>query len=620
MNTRIIIVLGLLIIFAFAPATAIWGQKSRTVLKFERQLNLAENSDKPELECKLANAWLNDGNITTADSVAQIAVKLAKKYKKNDCRASALVLLGDIHFDANEHKNALGYYTDAVKFMDAEKNPATLAMVYHNIGKLRLTVNKGLLTGDALEKSLELAKTYRLENLVVKNTEALFDLYFNRKRYKKALGYFKEYIQIKDSGFVVENKQVLARLNRRYKAEKEQRFETERILQETDSTLKAIDSTLTEVSHERDTLAVVSQKQGETIEALNYETAYQDKLIENQRLIRNILIGGVIVFFIMLLGLYNRFAYRKKTNDKLRVQKEEIIVQRDNLKDLNKELEQQKEEITAQRDEIHSANGHLQTANTLIEKKNENITSSIRYAMQIQQAALPSPDLMQELLPKHFILYKPRDIVSGDFYWIKHVGDNIIVAAADCTGHGVPGAFVSMLGISLLNEISLRKDVKTAAEILEAMRAQIKLLLKQTGKISDQKDGMDMALCMINTKSNVIQYAGANNPLYLIRNNELQTIKATKNPIGIYPVEKPFQNHELKVEQNDMIYMFSDGYVDQFGGPKDDKFKTKRFKEKLMEINTKSPAEQQVILDYTIEDWKGSTNQLDDILVMGIRF
>ncbi|MCK4664123.1 MAG: SpoIIE family protein phosphatase [Bacteroidales bacterium] len=280
-----------------------------------------------------------------------------------------------------------------------------------------------------------------------------------------------------------------------------------------------------------------------------------------------------------------------------------IIRYVDELQTKNELLDEQKQTIQ-------------KTFNT-IEIKNKNITASINYASRIQTAMLPDKDFLNLFPYRYFILFKPRDIVSGDFYWMKKIDKKIIIVAADCTGHGVPGAFVSMLGIAFLNEIVNKKEVKTAAQILEELRTQVKISLNQTDPDSGTKDGMDIALCIIDTQTNLLQFAGAYNPLYIIRNNELIEIKATRNPIGIYIKEKPFADNEIQLQNYDKIYLFSDGYVDQFGGEKNTKFLTKRFKQLLLDISSSPLEEQKQILNTNIEKWKKDIVQNDDMLIIG---
>jgi serine phosphatase RsbU (regulator of sigma subunit) len=233
---------------------------------------------------------------------------------------------------------------------------------------------------------------------------------------------------------------------------------------------------------------------------------------------------------------------------------------------------------------------------------------------------LPEKETLDGIFKEYMILWRPQEIVSGDFYWVKQIKNFIIFAAVDCTGHGVPGAFMSMLGISFLNEIVSKSRFDRSNDILNLLRKRIKLALHQTGKANEATDGMDIALCVLDTENNILQFSGAYNPLYLIRDNELQVIKADMQPIAIYPREHDFTCNEIEVKKGDTIYIFSDGYVDQFGGIKREKLKGKRFRQILMDVHAKPMKEQKQLLNDYIVDWMGPiNNQIDDILIFGIR-
>jgi len=262
----------------------------------------------------------------------------------------------------------------------------------------------------------------------------------------------------------------------------------------------------------------------------------------------------------------------------------------------------------------------IQKQKDIIEEKNKDITDSIRYAERIQNTVLLPDKQIKELLPNSFILFKPKDIVSGDFYWMTEKNDKVFFIAADCTGHGVPGAFMSMICTTLLNEMINNKGMTKPNEIFHEVRKEIIRTLKQKGELDEQRDGMDAILCSWD-KNNTLEFAAAYNPLFLIRNGELLETKPDQQPIGFHTTElKPFTNHEIKLQKGDTVYIFSDGYQDQFGGPKDKKFKKQKMKKLLLSIQNKNMAEQEEILNKTIEDWKGDIEQIDDILVIGVRF
>lgn len=277
----------------------------------------------------------------------------------------------------------------------------------------------------------------------------------------------------------------------------------------------------------------------------------------------------------------------------------------------------------------------------LIEEKHSEITNSINYAERIQSALMTNEEHWQGFSKNHFILFRPRDVVSGDFYWAYQNDEHAIWAAADCTGHGVPGAFMSMLGISFLNEIVIEGKQTQPAQILNALRSKIIKSLEQKGGNNERKDGMDIALCSLNKKTNVLTYAGANNPLILITKNEekakslddakmlsenntyLVTLTANKMPVGKYvSEEKSFTQHDITMEDDDMIYCFSDGFQDQFGGVDGKKFMIKRFKQELLHLYINSVPNQKEALNTIFENWliTGNTEQIDDVCVVAIRF
>ncbi len=293
-----------------------------------------------------------------------------------------------------------------------------------------------------------------------------------------------------------------------------------------------------------------------------------------------------------------------KIREKQLIREKRILEEK--VRERTREIEKQKSEIEKQRDQIA--------------QQNREIKDSIHYAKRIQSAVLPDERILAESVKEYFILFRPRDIVSGDFYWFYRYENYLVVAAADCTGHGVPGAFMSMLGMSLLNEIMNKDRIFEAHRILNKLRDYIKLMLGQTGKTDEAKDGMDMALVVIDLEKRIMQYAGAYNPLILIRDGKLIEYKGDKMPIGIQVNEKEsFTNHVIEIREDDRFYIFSDGYADQFGGPDGAKFKTRPFKNLLLKIHQLPMDEQKRILEQTLLDWKGDEPQIDDILVIGIR-
>jgi serine phosphatase RsbU (regulator of sigma subunit) len=261
----------------------------------------------------------------------------------------------------------------------------------------------------------------------------------------------------------------------------------------------------------------------------------------------------------------------------------------------------------------------LERKNAVIEEKNKDITDSIRYAKRIQSAILPPEGHIENIFPDHFILYEPKDIVSGDFYWAGMRGGKAMIAAVDCTGHGVPGAFLSIIGHNGLNKAVNQEGLTKPSEILDALNREVTATLRQ-GNNAELKDGMDIAFCTYDKINGTLQFAGAFNSLYVMRNGALEEVKADRWAVG--SMEKTagsFTNHEVIISRGDVFYLFSDGYGDQFGGKDGKKFKMSRMKELLVSIHQKPMKEQQSIIERTLEEWRGNLEQVDDVLVIGVR-
>jgi len=355
------------------------------------------------------------------------------------------------------------------------------------------------------------------------------------------------------------------------------------------------------------------ENQQRVLKSQNEDIAKQQNKINNQKIILGEQLAMiekqklVLYFFIILLILVSGLGYFIYRSYKIK--KEANIL----LEAKNKKITKQKEEIEIQRDNIAEQRDRI-----ALQKK--EITDSIYYAQRIQRAILPNIENFDEILENFFILYKPKDIVSGDFYWETKYENNIIIVAADCTGHGVPGAFMSMLGVTFLNDIVNREGITQPNEILNLMRANVIKSLNQTGSNDELRDGMDIAVCSINSETNVIQFAGANNPMFIIRNKELMHFKGDNMPVSIHDNMVSFTNKEFTLEKDDAVYIFSDGYVDQFGGENGKKFLRKRLKDTLIEMQGISMTKQKEKLDQVFENWKGSSEQIDDVLIIGIKF
>lgn len=312
---------------------------------------------------------------------------------------------------------------------------------------------------------------------------------------------------------------------------------------------------------------------------------------------------------------------KKKVDEQLellRTEKEKLEIEKAKVDDKVKKLWSQSMAIHKEKEKINEIKEE-------IEIKHREVIDSVNYAKRIQDALLPTLRQVEQYFPHSFVLFKPRNIVSGDFYWFSQKEGKLIIASVDCTGHGVPGAFMSLIGNTLLNHIVNEKSITDPAEILNQLNKEVNHLLHQTESGSESKDGMDVAICVFDeqyAQKEVVSvaYAGANRPLFYIENSELREIKADKFPIGglDYDNLKKFTTQTIQLRTNTSIYIFSDGFADQFGS-NNKKLKTKKFKEILLAIQEQPMQQQKSHLGKFIEDWKGATEQTDDILVIGIK-
>lgn len=312
------------------------------------------------------------------------------------------------------------------------------------------------------------------------------------------------------------------------------------------------------------------------------------------------------------ISTYNN-APSQDTVQNMLTDKQQLEKEKEQFKQKNQKLWEQSLAVYKEKERIDSIRKYVESQHT-------NLTHSINYALRIQEALLPSEELLKQILPHHFIFYRPRDIVSGDFYWTKQIKNKTIIIVADCTGHGVPGAFMSLLGISYLNEISSSIKEISAAQILEELREKIKLAFKQDNGSKTINDGMDMVVCILDHENMNLEFSGANNGIFIASNKKLTEIKGTRNPVSSYRKEKPFENHIIKLQQNDSIFMYSDGYFDQFGGSHKQKITRARFNKILTECISKGASMPEIKNELVnfLDKWQGEEIQIDDILIFGV--
>lgn len=315
--------------------------------------------------------------------------------------------------------------------------------------------------------------------------------------------------------------------------------------------------------------------------------------------------------------LESQYSEIEKQKEEIAAQRDEIEDQRNALADLAWELQQKNEVTTTHRDELWTQRDVLST-------QKKEITDSIEYAKRIQAAALPNQEVFTQIFPDSFIVYKPKSIVGGDFYWVAKIGKYKVLAVGDCTGHGVPGGFMSMLGIALLNEVVKREEVRTASQVLDELRDYLISSLQPSHDETDPSDGMDLVVAIIDEELNSMQYASANMPFYLIRNDEggiprLKDFLPDRMPIGNYQIMRPFTNNTIDLLPGDIFYFFSDGFPDQFGGSEEKKLCPGRFKQMLLSFHDRPIILQGDLLSDSFMRWKGDKIQIDDVLVVGIQ-
>lgn len=544
--------------------------------------------------------------------------------KKNEKEISTLYnYIGSVYYTQDKFNDALSYYKMNLELTKKLKDQGRVAESYLNIGNCLL--EKAKRDGNRDSASVELDSAMAFYDRCLEIGQQIGDklnmayaynntgeVYAFRKQYEKAIEFYKlglkcfeEVDELYGIGIASNalggayknlnnNEEAIRFLQRAKNIGREQDIpELEAVAAEYLAEIyyskgKFKDAYLNyRLYHQMDsTLKSSENTEAITQMAMNYkfeaekkerEIVYEAEM-KRQRLMRFMYLTGLVIA--ILGGIYVYINFKRK--------------QRDNIL-----LEKQKQEI---------------------EEQKKSIMDSIMYARRIQTAILPSPEMATELLKDYFILFRPRDIVSGDFYWMGHRDNKVVVTAADCTGHGVPGAFMSMLGVSFLNEIVHKGQVIHAELILNNLRESVKRTLDQTGKKDEAKDGMDIALCVLDFETRKLEFAGAYNSLYYYRNGEFNEVKADRMPIGIYIKEKEsFTLNEVDMLPGDVYYIFSDGYPSQFGGPTGGKLKSSGFKDILTQIHDKPMAEQRDLLDKAIDDWRGELEQVDDVLVIGFR-
>ncbi len=588
------------------------------------------------------------------------ALEIFRKLGMKQGEANVLNSIGSLYQDAKKYKEAKVYFNMSVEIKESIGDLKGLSNTYHNLGTLLMDEYNNDSAMIIFEKAIKINNEIDNKEGLASTLISIGLICSKEGNNRKAIEYYLEAYHLSEKmGFMMHKKVVSMNLAACYDSigdYKNALFYFRKYKSASDS-LKSveIEKKVTEVEE-----LYQNEKKQKEIELLEKDKELQETEMIRQKTQKYAFVGGFVLM--LVIAFLAIMSYRK-----IRAQKHVILEKNVVLNQQNEEITAQRDEIEAQRDEITVQRDVVILQKDHIEEQKKEIMDSITYAKRIQQAMLPDLNRVLSLqsaagslqtdqviadcglkTADYFVLFKPKDIVSGDFYWATKINEWLIVTVADCTGHGVPGAFMSMLGVSFLNEIVRKKEVTKASDVLNHLRESIIEALQQKGTSGEQKDGMDIALCVLNTETNVLQFAGANNPLYIVKSQkiaavaaaggseegerktaaataaaaidgQLTEVKADNQPVAIYENMKPFTYNEIKVNPGDTIYLASDGYEDQFGGPKNKKFMAKKLKELLVSIADKPMHEQQVILNKTFEEWKGGYEQIDDVTVLGLR-
>jgi serine phosphatase RsbU (regulator of sigma subunit) len=572
-------------------------QYNEMVTKFKSEGNQSETANYLN---KIAYIYWENNCSKDAINYFNQSLEINQAIGNNNAIKTIYLNLGMIYTDINQYDKALGSYQKSLQISRNTKKNAEIASCLINIASVQTSLKKYNDAITSLEEAMNLSKELNNEKLLRNCYGKLSENYRYLGNAQKSAEYselyttFDKYVQNQEFKKLQQQKD--SQLNQLYS--KTNQIEAEKIL--TESQLKLTVSSLKEFKN-------LSLEQKKQIYTLNLENQLKDlknkeneiKLRQTRFLIFSI-IGFAILLGIVALISYRAYKQKKRTNVVLESQNKEILEHKDK-----------------------------------IDRQNQKITDSIAYAQRIQQSFLSSEESLQKHIQDSFILFHPRDIVSGDFYWYIETGksslfskynnlevvdeDKFTIAAVDCTGHGVPGAFMSMIAYTQLNAIAFRGITK-ADEILNELHKGIRVALRQYK--NDNRDGMDMAICVYNKEHKTLDFSGAKNPLVYIKNNELTVIKGDRYPIGGIQLEseRTFSKHTVKVDQAISFYIFSDGYIDQFGGEEGDKYGLKQLSELLLQVSNESMPRQKEILEETLHQWQGNNYaQVDDILLIGFK-
>ena len=492
------------------------------------------------------------------------SMKIKEGLGKKGSLSSSYGNIGGIYMALDELEKALEYQMKALEIRQELGNKKGMCISFNDIGNIHRGLGNIDLALHNLNKALSLGREVSYSKGIATALESLSEVYEEQGNHAQSLEKYKEYTAFKDSLYTLKKVAEIAKIEEQYEGEKKDR----------------------------------------EIEVLNEKKRMLEENAQKDKMIKTLLVSAFLIVIIAALFLYRSIVEKRKAYKTISFQKQIVD-------ETNEELNQINEELSAQRDEIEEQNN-------LINYKNQQLLESIQYAQRIQRAILENEYELDQTKLEYFKIFKPKDIVSGDFYWSKLIGDYFYLAVVDCTGHGVPGAFMSMLGVAFLNEIA-SAGILSTNDILDSLREKVIAVLKQRGSQFSSSDGMDMSLVRLDLQTGEMQYSGAMNPIYLCREGEIEEIKADRRGIGFSRDMKPYNLNTLQLNKGEQVFLFSDGYADQFGGAKDKKIGYKNFRKWLVESSSLETGKQQEYLTEKFTSWKSHQDQVDDVTLIGIR-
>ncbi len=557
------------------------GDFVNTLVHFLKSLKLQEElNDKAGLAssyCNIGNVYRNQQDLVKALEYYNKALKMARETKIRSLEATSLGNIGIVYAHQNDNDKALDHFLGAVKINEEIGNKRGMATFLGNVGLIYFEKGDNAKALECYSKAMQIDEEIGNKNDYTRQLCNIGSLYVKQKKYKEAGDHLGRSLamakEIGSKSLIAEN------YNHFYQLDSAQ-GNYKSALEDHKLFIAYRDSINNEEAREKNLQVSMQYDFDKKQAAIQAEQDKKDAIAEQekrkQQVVTWAITGGLFLLLVIALIIFRS----------LRI------------------TQSQKKIISEKSDQLSEAL--------------RDVNASIVYAKRIQQAKLPKKEDINTLFNDNFILFRPKDIVSGDFYWMETVNDQVVFAACDCTGHGVPGAMVSVVCHNALNRAVREFGLIQPAAILDKTA---EIVIENFSKSEEEiKDGMDISLCTFDPKTNTLQWAGANNPLWLVRNGELTEVKANKQPVGMHENNQPFTNHTFKLSSGDVLYLFTDGYADQFGGESGQKKLTrKRFKDLILSLQQKSLNEQGIELDSFIANYRKNVEQVDDILVMGVK-